>query len=110
MEVRYNRINSEIKNDHINHEIKNNIGTIARSGTKNFLNQLENSNDLSLIGQFGVGFYSAFLVADKVKVITKKQDSDSIFEWESNGGSNFYLKEENSHSLENGTRIELYLK
>merc|ERR1712072_828795 len=90
-------------------DVLNNIGTIASSGTKRFMNELKDKNDLSLIGQFGVGFYSAFLVADKVKVLTKKND-DSIYEWESNGGSNYYLKEDNSLSLDRGTRIELYLR
>merc|ERR1711981_564694 len=133
--IRYNRIHSDNNSNVIDHQIKlnidkenkilsiedtgigmnkedilNNLGTIARSGTKNFMSQLENNNDLSLIGQFGVGFYSAFLVADKVKVITKKHDEDSIYEWESNGGASYYLKEDNSHSLNYGTRIELYLK
>jgi len=90
-------------------DLLNNIGTIAHSGTSQFVQSLKDSKDLSMIGQFGVGFYSAFLVADKIRVITRKEDSQYI--WESHGGTKFELTEDLSENkLTRGTRIELYLK
>ena len=74
-------------------DLLNNIGTIASSGTKKFINELQDKNDLSLIGQFGVGFYSAFLVADKVRILTKKDNENEKYEWESKGDSTFNLIE-----------------
>ena len=70
-------------------EIKENIGTIARSGTKEFLAKLKNKKSTEevegMIGQFGVGFYSAFIVAKKIVLITKSPFSNSAFQWESKG-------------------------
>ena len=83
-----------------------NIGTIATSGTKKFMTALENTKDMNLIGQFGVGFYSVFLVAHKVVIRTKKDDKGYI--WESSGGASFYLRESDSE-ISKGTEISLFL-
>ena len=93
-------------------DILNNIGTIASSGTKKFLQALEEKKDVNLIGQFGVGFYSAFLVADRVVVRTRKAGEDQQYVWESEGQANFTLEEDNAHDhvLTRGTSIELYLR
>jgi len=92
-----------------NEDLKSNLGTIARSGTKNFIKAAQDGADLSMIGQFGVGFYSAFLVADKLTVITKKNDSDEQI-WESAGGSKFSIKRSEQPVLKRGTRIILNIK
>lgn len=93
-------------------DIIQNIGTIASSGTKRFLQALEEKKDINLIGQFGVGFYSAFLVADRVVVRTKKAGDTQQYVWESAGESTFSLEEDNSSetALVRGTSIELYLR
>lgn len=92
-------------------EIVQNLGTIARSGTENFLKSLTNDNkkDLQLIGQFGVGFYSSFMIAKKVEVISCKYDESKSWHWESNGSSQFRVSEyQDSH--QRGTKIILHLK
>ena len=76
-------------------EVISNIGTIAKSGTKAFLEQLKDSGESNeeLIGQFGVGFYSAFIVADKVTLITRKAGQQSAVKWESDGTGEFTIEE-----------------
>jgi molecular chaperone HtpG len=88
-------------------ELINNLGTIARSGSKEFKEQLEQS-ELDIIGQFGVGFYSSFMVSDKVEVITKSVNSDKAYIWSSNGHSNYTIAE--TEKEESGTSIILHLR
>ncbi len=85
-----------------------NLGTIAKSGTASFKNSVENSDIKDLIGQFGVGFYSAFMVADKVAVKTKKYGQDTGYLWESENADGFEITE--SDKKDNGTEITLFLK
>src|SRR5271169_1129515 len=76
-------------------DLISNLGTIARSGTKNFVSQLSGDakKDSNLIGQFGVGFYSVFMVADKVEVLSRKAGEDKTFKWTSDGQTGFDLEE-----------------
>jgi molecular chaperone HtpG len=94
-------------------ELVNNLGTIARSGSLEFLKRAQTtadqSPDLSLIGQFGVGFYSAFMLADQVDVITRSHTEDKGWRWESTGDGQFSISEV-SEPVDRGTSIRLHLK
>jgi len=90
-------------------EVINNIGTIAQSGTKKFIEQLkDNKEDVSLIGQFGVGFYSAFMVAEKVTLITRAPHQEQGVKWESEGDGTYTV--EHTDKEQRGTEITLTLR
>jgi molecular chaperone HtpG len=95
-------------------ELIDNLGTIARSGTKSFLTRLTEAKDgTNLIGQFGVGFYAAFMVADRIVVTSRRAGSDHVFTWSSSGGSGFEIapaNEEDANRVTRGTEIVLHLK
>jgi molecular chaperone HtpG len=97
----------------MNHDdLLNNLGTIAKSGTEGFLANItgDKAKDVELIGQFGVGFYSVFMVADKVTVASKKAGEDKIFQWESNGKGEFTIEELAKDENFSGTKITAHIK
>src|ERR1700704_1950357 len=95
-------------------ELIDNLGTIARSGTKSFLSRLTEAKDgAGLIGQFGVGFYAAFMVADRIVVTSRRAGTDQVWVWSSSGGSGFEIAsagEEDAARVMRGTEIVLHLK
>jgi molecular chaperone HtpG len=95
-------------------ELIDNLGTIARSGTKSFLSRLTEAKDgANLIGQFGVGFYAAFMVAERIVVTSRRAGSDQVWTWSSSGGSGFEIApagEEDAARVARGTEIVLHLK
>ncbi|MGN1350288.1 MAG: molecular chaperone HtpG [Anaerovoracaceae bacterium] len=89
-------------------ELEKNLGTIAKSGSLEFKKSLEDGKDIDIIGQFGVGFYSAFMVADKVTVVSRKFGEEECWQWESTGADGYTLLE--SAMVGHGTRVILHIK
>src|SRR5665213_582646 len=95
-------------------ELIDNLGTIARSGTKSFLSRLTEAKDgAGLIGQFGVGFYAAFMVADRIVVTSRRAGTEEVWTWSSSGGAGFEVApagEADAERITRGTEIVLHLK
>ena len=89
-------------------ELENNLGTIAQSGSLRFKEENSCQNDANIIGQFGVGFYSAFMVSDRVVVESKSYKDDKAYTWESDGSSGYTIS--SSDKKDNGTKITLHIK
>ncbi len=89
-------------------DLDKNLGTIASSGSYRFKQEMEKNDDVDIIGQFGVGFYSAFMVADKVEVLTKKYGADSAYKWTSTGADGYTVVEAEKDSV--GTIVTLHIK
>src|SRR5699024_4663256 len=89
-------------------ELEENLGVIAKSGTFNFRNENEPVEEIDVIGQFGVGFYSAFMVADTVTVISKAYGSDKAYKWESSGADGYIMEETEKDAV--GTEIIIQIK
>ena len=89
-------------------ELEENLGTICKSGSLNFKQNMEKAEDIDIIGQFGVGFYSAFMVADKVTVISRKYGEDTAWQWESDGADGYTVTEATRETP--GTDIIMELK
>lgn len=89
-------------------DLDNNLGTIASSGSYRFKQEMEKTDDVDIIGQFGVGFYSAFMVADKVEVFTKKYGCDTAYVWSSQGADGYTIKECEKESV--GSVVKLHIK
>src|SRR4051812_35322045 len=95
-------------------ELIDNLGTVARSGTRAFMSKLSEAKDgAGLIGQFGVGFYSAFMVADRIEVVSRRAGTDETWVWTSTGGAGFEIapaSEAQAARVTRGTEITLHLK
>ena len=89
-------------------ELENNLGTIAKSGSELFKEKMSDDKNMAIIGQFGVGFYSSFMVSDEVEVISKAYDSDKAYRWVSRGADGYSVEETDYEK--NGTKIILHLK